>query len=205
MRQHREKNLEEKSDLEQRIIDLSRVTRVTAGGKRMRFRACVVVGNKKGQVGWGVAKGADVTIAVNKAATKAKKRLIQIPLTKGTIPHQVQVKFKAATVLLKPASEGTGIIAGGAVRIVLELAGVPNIYSKILGSNNKINNVRVVFDALTSFKNAPVHIKSETAIDEEAEKLRLTTAAEVPLVGAEEKMLKLTKDEKELLKKLKQE
>ena len=182
------------------------MTRVTAGGKRLRFRACLVVGNKKGQVGWAVAKGADVTIAVNKAATKAKKRLIQIPIVKETIPHQVQVKYKAACILLKPAVAGTGIIAGGAARTVLELAGIPNIYSKILGSNNKINNVHVVFQALTSFKNVQVKVKlDEVDHDEEAEKLRLTTAAEVALGGAEEKMLKLSKEEKELLKKLKQE
>lgn len=205
MRQnHREKNLEEKSDLEQRIIDLSRVTRVTTGGKRLRFRACVAVGNKKGQVGWGVAKGADVTIAVNKAANKAKKKLIQVAFVKDTIPHQVQIKYKAAEVLLKPAKEGVGIIAGGPVRTILELVGVPNIYSKILGSNNKINNVHAVFTALTSFKNAKVGRIAQEVVDEE-EKLRLKTAAEVALAGSEEKMLKLSKEEKGLLKQLKKE
>jgi len=139
-------------EFEQKIIDLARVTRVMAGGKRMRFRACVVVGDKKGKVGYGIAKGADVTIAVNKAATKAKRDLFQIKLYNDTIPHEVEVKFKAAKVLLKPAPQGTGIIAGGAVRNVLELTGIPNIVAKILGTNNKINNVKATLKALSSLQ-----------------------------------------------------
>src|SRR3989338_11276016 len=96
-------NFKSETDLEQRIVDLARVTRVMAGGKRMRFRACVALGDKKGRIGWGIAKGADVTIAVNKAATKARKRLIKVDFVKQTIPHEVFIKFKAAKVLLKPA------------------------------------------------------------------------------------------------------
>lgn len=139
-------------EFDQKIIDLARVTRVMAGGKRMRFRACVVVGNRKGRIGFAVAKGADVTLAINKAVTKAKKNLFSITIYRGTIPHVVRAKYKAAEVLLKPAPSGAGIKAGGAVREVLEVSGIPNIVSKILGSNNKINNIKAAFMALSELK-----------------------------------------------------
>ncbi len=139
-------------EFEQRIVALDRVTRVVAGGKRMRFRATLAIGDKKGRVGMGVAKGADVTIAVNKAFNKAKKNLIRVPTVNETIPHQIIVKYKAANILLKPAPRGTGIKVGGAVRIICELAGIANIRGKILGSNNKISNLRAVLIALQSFK-----------------------------------------------------
>lgn len=139
-------------EFDQRIIELSRVTRVMAGGKRMRFRALVVVGNHKGRAGMGLAKGADVSLAVNKAATKARRNLVNVPLKNNSLPHEVTEKYKSARVMLRPAKVGTGIIAGGPVRIVLELAGVPNVVSKILGSPNKINNVRAVFAAFGRMK-----------------------------------------------------
>jgi small subunit ribosomal protein S5 len=142
----------EDDGIDQRLIDLARVTRVKAGGKRMRFRAAVAVGDKKGKIGWAVAKGADVTIAINKAVTLAKKRMIEVPVINGTIPHQTLVKYKAARVFLRPAKKGTGVIAGGAVRMVLELAGYADINAKILGSTNKINNTRATFEALSTFK-----------------------------------------------------
>ena len=141
----------QEKEFEQRVIDLARVTRVMAGGKRMRFRACVAIGDKAGRFGIGLAKGADVTIAINKAVTQAKKEIITVPFYKNTIPHRVYVKYEAAKILLKPAPEGTGIKAGGAIRIVLDLAGVPNIVGKIMGSNNKINNVRALAKAMKSF------------------------------------------------------
>ena len=137
---------------DQVIIEIARVTRVMKGGKRMRFRACVVLGDRKGKVGMAVAKARDVTLAVNKAATKARKNLIHIVTVNDTIPHQARAKFKAAKVLLKPAPKGSGIIAGGAVRSVLDLAGVANVVAKILGSNNKINNVKAALAALKSMK-----------------------------------------------------
>jgi small subunit ribosomal protein S5 len=143
----REMTREEK-EFEQKIVDIARVTRVTAGGKRMRFRACVVLGDRKGRVGYGIGKGADVTMAVSKAVAKARKNLIKVPLINETIPHEVKEKFGAARILIKPAPVGTGIKAGGAPRIVFELAGISNIVSKILGSENKINNVRAAFNAL---------------------------------------------------------
>ena len=138
--------------LDQKVIDISRVTRVMAGGKRMRFRALVVVGDHQGKVGAGLAKGADVSMAVNKATTKAKKHMIRVPIAKDTIPHQIIAKFGSSRVLLKPAPLGTGIIAGGPIRVVLGVAGIPNVVSKMLGSPNKINNVRAVLKALQSFK-----------------------------------------------------
>lgn len=141
------------SEFDQKIIDLSRVTRVMAGGKRMRFRACVVIGDRKGRVGWAVAKAADVSEAVSKAATKAKKNLLTIPLYKNTIPHQVIAKYKASEILLKPAKEGVGLIAGGSVRSVLEIAGVPNIYAKMIArTSNSINNITAIFKAIEILK-----------------------------------------------------
>jgi small subunit ribosomal protein S5 len=139
-------------EFEQRIVDLARVTRVTSGGKRMRFRATLAIGDRKGRVGMGVAKGADVTIAVNKAFNQAKKNLIKVTMVNETIPHQTMIKYKAAKILLKPAPKGTGIKVGGAVRIVCELAGIANIRGKILGSNNKINTLQAALMALQSFK-----------------------------------------------------
>lgn len=138
----------EEKEFDQKILDLARVTRVTKGGKHMRFRACVILGDKKGQVGYGVAKGADVSIAVNKAATKAKKNIVKVAFVDGTIPHEIWEKFGAAKVMIKPAPKGTGIKAGGAMRVIFELAGVPNIVGKILGSNNKINNTKATLSAL---------------------------------------------------------
>ncbi|MFA6534429.1 MAG: hypothetical protein WCT37_04655, partial [Patescibacteria group bacterium] len=132
------------SEFEQKIVDLARVTRVMAGGKRMRFRACVAIGDRKGRVGLGMAKGQDVTMAIGKAVTKAKKDMVTVPFKNETIPFAVTEKFKAAQIILKPAAKGKGIIAGGALRIVLELAGVPNVAAKILGTNNKVTNAKAI-------------------------------------------------------------
>lgn len=144
----------EKKEYDQQIIDIARVTRVMAGGKRMRFRACVVIGNRQGKIGTALAKGADVTLAVNKAVAKAKNNMITIPIVNETIPHRVDIKYGAAKILIKPAPKGTGIIAGGAVRVILDLAGVANAVAKILGTNNKINNVKATFEALRRLKKA---------------------------------------------------
>lgn len=143
------------ADYEEKNLEIARVTRVTKGGKRMRFRALTVIGNRKGRVGFGIAKGVDVAGATSKATTQARKALLTVPLVNDTLPHPTEAKFGAAKVLLKPAPKGTGIKAGGAVRIVLELAGVPNVVSKILGSANKINNVKATFAALKKLR-APV-------------------------------------------------
>lgn len=143
----------EEREFEQKVIDLARVTRVVAGGKRMRFRACMAIGDGKGRVGIGVAKGADVTIAINKAVNKAKRNLITVFIISDTIPFEVRNKYKAAKVLLKPAPRGTGVKAGGAMRVILELAGIPNVVGKILGSSNKINIVRSTIEALNLLNN----------------------------------------------------
>ena len=153
----------ERDEFDQKMIDLARVTRVMAGGKRMRFRACLVVGDRKGKLGWALAKGADVSLAINKAVTKAKKHLISVRSVKGTIPHSIEVKYKAACILFKPAKLGTGIKAGGAVRQVLELSGIENVSAKIIGSSNKINNVHATFKALSSLKYGQQEEGPETA------------------------------------------
>jgi len=123
-----------------------------AGGKRMRFRACVAIGDHKGRVAIGLAKGLDVTTAVNKAVNQAKKSLITVPIINGTIPHEVRQKSDAAIIILKPATQGKGIIAGSVVRIILELAGLHNVTSKMIGSHNKVNNAKCTMKALQSLK-----------------------------------------------------
>ncbi len=140
------------ADYEEKNVEVARVTRVTKGGKRMRFRVIAVIGNRKGRAGFGLAKGVDVAAASAKATTQARKSLLTLSFVNETIPHAVSAKFGAASVLLKPAPKGTGIKAGGAVRIVLALAGVPNVVSKILGSSNKINNVKATFLALKKLR-----------------------------------------------------
>lgn len=160
---------QEKSAFDQYILDLSRVTRVTKGGKQLSFRAAVILGDRKGHVGFGVAKGKDVQLGVEKAVHQAKKDIITIAFVNDTIPHRVDSKFKAATVFLKPAPVGSGIIAGGAVRNVLELAGVPNVSSKILGTTkNKIAIAKATFDALKKFKVRPAALKD---VDVEVKKI----------------------------------
>lgn len=140
---------EVRDEFDQAVIDLARVTRVMAGGKRMRFRACVVVGDKKGRVGIGLAKGADVSLAITKATNAAKKNLVSITLTKeGTIPHEVRIRRHSAQLLLKPAPVGTGIIAGAVLRQVFELAGVRDIVGKVMGTGNKVNNAKAALSAL---------------------------------------------------------
>jgi small subunit ribosomal protein S5 len=143
---------QEAPEFDERIIALDRVTRVVKGGRRFRFRATVVVGNNNGKVGIGVGKGGDVAGAISKAAAKAKKEMITFELKGTSIPHEVQVNFGGAVVLLKPAHEGTGVIAGGAVRAVLEAAGVKDVLTKALGSSNKINNSYATVDALSQLK-----------------------------------------------------
>jgi small subunit ribosomal protein S5 len=154
----------ERPEFEQYILDMARVTRVTKGGKQLSFRVCVILGDRRGRVGYGVAKGADVQLSVEKAVHQAKKNIIKIPLVNETIPHRIVKKFKSATVMLKPAPKGSGIIAGGAARVVLDLAGVPNVSCKNLGkTKNKIVTVKATFEALKSFKGAsfvsPVEVK----------------------------------------------
>lgn len=144
---NRDKFTEEKQ-FDERMVHIDRVARVVKGGRRFRFRALVVVGDHKGRVGAGVAKGADVTGAITKATDVAKKNLITVHLHNGTIPHESQAKVGGSNILIKPAAPGTGLIAGGVVRTVLEVAGINNALSKSLGSSNKINTAYATLDAL---------------------------------------------------------
>ena len=150
----REPKIKEKPEFEQKLLDVARTARMVAGGRRFSFRVVVVIGNEKGKVGVGVAKGANVSIAVDKAVKQAKKYLIDVPLTEEkTIPYQVQAKDSAAQVLLKPAVKGRGIIAGGTIRVICILAGIENITAKIIGrTNNKLNNARATIVALQKLK-----------------------------------------------------
>ena len=140
-------------DLKDQLISINRVTKVVKGGKKLSFRAIVVVGNERGQVGVGVGKAADVIGAVKKGVADGKKHLVEVPLTKNnSIPHPTTGQGGGAKVMMRPAAPGTGVIAGGAVRTVLELAGVKNILAKQLGSDNPLNNARAAVDALGTLR-----------------------------------------------------
>ena len=149
----RQRNVREKSEYDQKVLDMARVTRVVAGGRRFSFRATVGLGNKKGKIGVGVGKGLDVSQAVEKAVTDAKKNMIVVVLKDGTIPHEIEAKYAAARVFLKPAPKGKGLVAGGAMRIICSLAGIENITAKIISkSTNKLNNARATLEALKKLK-----------------------------------------------------
>ena len=140
----------EEKPFDERVLHIDRVARVVKGGRRFRFRALVVVGDRKNRVGIGISKGADVTAAVTKATDVAKKNMIVINLNEGTLHHEAQAKVGGANILIKPASAGTGLIAGGVVRTILEVAGVSNALSKSLGSTNKANTAYATIAALQS-------------------------------------------------------
>ena len=137
---------------DEKVVSVNRVSKKTKGGNKMRFAALVIVGNRRGRVGVGLGKSNDVASAIIKAVSLAKKKMIDVPIINDTVPSSIFVKKGAAQVMLKPAPSGTGIIAGGAVRAVVEAAGIKNISSKILGSSNKASNVYAVFEALSQMK-----------------------------------------------------
>jgi small subunit ribosomal protein S5 len=145
-------NIKEESEFTETVIRVSRVSKVVKGGKRFSFSALVAVGNGKGKVGLGLGKAGGVPDAIRKAIEDAKKNMINVPLINGTIPHTSQAKFGAGVVLLKPASQGTGVIAGGAVRAIVEIAGVKNILTKSLGSSNSLNMAKATIKGLEQLK-----------------------------------------------------
>ena len=135
------------------VLDLGRVSRMTGGGRKFKFRAVVVVGDQKGRVGLGIAKGADVAESVEKATRYAKKTLMRVPIVNDTIPHQTYAKYGAAQIMLKPQSKGRGLVAGGTVRVICNLAGIKNISSKVLGrTTNKLSNAMATLEALKKIK-----------------------------------------------------
>jgi small subunit ribosomal protein S5 len=141
-------------DLKDRLVAINRVTKVTKGGRTFSFSAIVVVGNEDGIVGWGLGKASEVTTAIAKGVDAAKKNLVKIPIINGTVPHEQLAKFGGARVFLKPASSGTGVKAGGAMRAVLESVGVHNILAKSKGSSNPHNLVKATFNALLEMRDA---------------------------------------------------
>lgn len=146
-----EKFLEQAREFEEKVVQVNRVSKKTKGGNKRGFSALVVVGDKKGRVGVGLGKANDVASAIRKGVSFAKKHLTNVPLVNATIPHDIFIKRGAAKIFLKPAPEGSGVIAGGAVRVVVEAAGIRNISSKILGTKNKASNVYATLEALGKF------------------------------------------------------
>jgi small subunit ribosomal protein S5 len=163
---------EKKSEYDTEVLEIGRVTKVTSGGKTLRFRAIMVMGNRKGKVGIGAEKGQDVAQAVEKAEKAAKKNLFDVPIVNDTIPHETYAKFGAAEILLRPQRKGRGLVAGGTVRVICQLAGIKDISSKILGATrNKLNNAKATEKALKQLKikgnkNANPSTKTQDKVEE---------------------------------------
>jgi len=151
------------TELKDKLVNLNRVAKVTKGGRTFSFAAVVVVGDGNGTVGHGLGKARDVQLAISKPVDDAKKNLVQVPLYKGTIPHEQKGKYGAGKVLIKPAAEGTGVIAGGAMRAVLEIAGVHNVLAKSQGSSNPHNVVKATIDALSKLR-SPMQVAKQRGI-----------------------------------------
>jgi small subunit ribosomal protein S5 len=183
----------EEKQFDERVVHVDRVARVVKGGRRFRFRALVVVGDRKNRVGVGSAKGADVTAAVTKATDIAKKHFVTIPKYNSTIPHEVEAKVSGAKIHIKPASPGTGLIAGGVVRTVLEVAGISNALSKSLGSSNKTNTAYATIAALNSVVPAKTWVTRQQANKAKAAKAAPATEEAKPKVV---KAVKAEKSEK---------
>lgn len=194
----------EAKEYEEEVIEIRRVTRVVKGGRRLRFRATVVIGNRKGKVGVGTGKSVEVTGAIQKAISQAKKNLVTIVLNEGTIPHEIKIKYKSAKLLLFPAGPGTGIIAGGTARKVLGLAGVKNILSKTIGSSNKLLNTYATYEALKELERTPAMLlkkakqdaKIKPQIKAEEKKKEVPTTKEVPKKNEEKPKPKPNTDKK---------
>jgi small subunit ribosomal protein S5 len=145
-------------EFDEKVVQVNRVSKKTKGGNKVGFSALMVVGDKKGRVGIGLGKAADVSSAIRKGSTYAQKRMITVPLRGTTIPHEIRLKLGAAKLLLKPAPAGSGVIAGGPVRAVVEAAGIRDVIAKILGTSNKASNVYATFAALKKLKNVPLRV-----------------------------------------------
>lgn len=182
----------EPKEFDETVVQIDRVTKVVKGGRRLRFRATVVIGNRKGKVGIGIGKSHEVTGAIQKAIAKAKKTLITVVLDESTIPHDVKIKFKAAKILLLPASKGTGIIAGGTIRKVVELAGIKDILSKSFGTTNKVNCTKGTFEALKKLRSTPFMEKKA-----QAKKVKTSEPMKEETVQKEEKPSKKPAPKKE--------
>ncbi|HSW37203.1 MAG TPA: 30S ribosomal protein S5 [Candidatus Saccharimonadales bacterium] len=170
---------QEEKQYDERTLHIDRVARVVKGGRRFRFRALVVVGDRKSKVGIGIAKGSDVTAAVTKATEVAKKHVVTISLYKGTLPHDTEARVGGAKILLMPASAGTGLIAGGVVRTILEVTGVSNVLSKSLGSSNKANTAYATVAALQELTPANKWITAKAPVKVTEPKSRATPKAKV--------------------------
>ena len=162
-RNNKKRGNQPESDMKEKMVTLNRVAKVTKGGRTFSFAAIVVVGDGKGTVGHGLGKARDVQEAIAKAVDDAKKNLIKVPLHNGTIPHAQKGKYGAGKVLIKPASEGTGVIAGGAMRAILEIAGVQNVLAKSQGSSNPHNVIKATVDALSRL-NSPMEVARRRGI-----------------------------------------
>ncbi len=183
----------EKPEFDQKMIDLARVTRVVKGGRRFSFRASVVIGNRKGKVGFGVAKGNDVSIAIGKAVVEAKKHMITVKRTNTTIAFDIKEKYGAARVMLRPAKEGRGVVAGGAMRAVIELAGIKDVVAKSLGTSNKLNVAKATIKALSRLSQEMVVEKVEKK--DKKEKKEFGDKKTAP--AKSKKSAKTTEDKKE--------
>jgi small subunit ribosomal protein S5 len=183
--------MKEKKEYEEEVIQIDRVTRVVKGGRRLRFRATVAIGNRKGKVGVGVGKSTEVTGAIQKAIAQAKKTVIRVPMVENTIPHRIKVKFKSARLLLMPACPGTGIIAGGPLRKILDLAGIKDVQGKCLGNNNKVTNSLATIMALSSLKEIPWLVKKEP--EKNPEKKEGKTTVKEKFIKRKDKPAKPTK------------
>jgi len=160
MEHQKEYNRDQPKEFVEKLVKLNRTAKVVKGGRRFSFSALTVVGDQKGRVGFGFGKANDVTEAIRKSIDKAKRNMVVIPLKNGTIPHEIQAEFKSSSVLLKPACSGTGLIAGGPVRAVLEAAGATDVLSKSLGSNSSVNVIRATFEAVKRLMDARVISKN---------------------------------------------
>jgi small subunit ribosomal protein S5 len=184
-----------KPEFDQKLLDLARVVRVVKGGRRFSFRATMIIGNRKGKVGLGVSQGTDVARAINKAVETAKKSMIIVKRLDSTISYRVDEKFCGAQIMIKPAKDGKGIVAGGAMRLIFELAGIRNITAKSLGSSNKINIAKATLKALDKLEGKKVEVESKPAIDKKV-------VAKKTVVKTEKKTEVKKTVEKEIVKKV---